>query len=111
MPAQHSTGLPNFYLNDGKPIADVLGRGFTLIAIGSVEIGRIDELAEALGMPLKIVRLEVEPTTERLGCMLILIRPDHHIAWRGNQHPADWNAVLQRVVGLSAPIKLEEKVA
>nr|WP_254911531.1 FAD-dependent monooxygenase [Sphingomonas sp. CDS-1] len=103
--------LPNFYLNDGKPIADVLGHGFTLIAIGSVEIGRIEELAEALGMPLKIVRLEVEPTTERLGCMLILIRPDHHIAWRGNQHPADWNAVLQRVVGLSAPIKLEEKVA
>jgi hypothetical protein len=30
---------------------------------------------------------------------LVLVRPDHHVAWRGDAAPADWDAVLDRVRG------------
>jgi len=33
------------------------------------------------------------------GGLLLLIRPDHHIAWRGNAAPADAQAVIDRVIG------------
>lgn len=103
--------FPNYYLDDGRPIADKFGRGFTLLAIGSVEIGRIDAYALAIGMPLKIVRLEVEPSTQKLGSLIILVRPDHHIAWSGSQQPNDWRPILNRVVGMVSPVIPEERVA
>lgn len=103
--------FPNYYLNSGHPIADLFGRGFTLLAIGAVEIGRIDAFAQAIGMPLEIVRLEEEPVTERLEGRIILVRPDHHIAWRGEHKPADWRPILQRIVGIIIPAGIEEEIA
>jgi len=103
--------FPNYYLNNGHPIADLFGRGFTLLAIGEVEIGRIDALAQAIGMPLEIVRLEEEPVTEQLEGRIILVRPDHHIAWRGEHKPADWRPILERIVGIIVPASSAEEIA
>jgi hypothetical protein len=36
------------------------------------------------------------------GCDLALIRPDQHVAWRGNRLPADGDALLARVTGHTA---------
>lgn len=103
--------FPNYYLNSGHAITDLFEPGFTLLAIGDVELGQAGPAALAIGMPLQIVRLSLEPVTERLGSLIILVRPDQHVAWRGNHQPNDWRLVLQRAVGISAAIPVEERVA
>jgi hypothetical protein len=36
---------------------------------------------------------------EILERRLVLVRPDHHVAWRGDREPGDCRAVLERVTG------------
>lgn len=34
---------------------------------------------------------------------LVLVRPDHHVAWRGDRIPDDPDALIARVVGAALP--------
>jgi hypothetical protein len=36
---------------------------------------------------------------ELYGCDLALIRPDQHVAWRGNADPADATRIMRHVSG------------
>ncbi|GGD54488.1 FAD-dependent monooxygenase [Croceicoccus pelagius] len=103
--------FPNYYLDSGQSIADLFGHGFTLVAIGVDEIGNIGVLAQLIGMPFKIVRLEVESVTQKLEGRLFLVRPDRHIAWRGDCMPSDWRPILQKLVGISLPADIEKEIA
>ena len=33
----------------------------------------------------------------------VLVRPDQHVAWRGDRIPDDWDAVVDRVRGVDSP--------
>jgi len=50
-------------------------------------------------VPLKIVSLPTEARLELLEPRLLLVRPDQHVAWRGNEAPADCRPALGRVTG------------
>lgn len=93
--------LPAVFLEDGRPIADLLGPGFTLISIGSVFPGGFATAAANQGLPLSIVVLDDAPELALLECKLILVRPDQHVAWRGNIAPDDCDAVLRHATGWS----------
>jgi Aromatic-ring hydroxylase, C-terminal/FAD binding domain len=88
---------PHFWLATKRAAYDDFGRGFTLIDFGAPEGARALEAAAASRrMPLKTLRL-VPP--DGLYCRkLVLIRPDHHIAWHGDA-AADAVAVIDRVRG------------
>lgn len=97
--------LPSYYLADGTPLFDLLGPEFTLLAIGGVSTGNVADVAARLGVPLKIIALEPQPVLEKLGASLLLVRPDQHLAWRGNA-PPDWEGVLAQVTGrLNASVR------
>lgn len=90
--------LPSLYLGDGRPLYSLLGPEFTLIAIGGTDVGAFEASAKELGIPTIILALEDEIALEILGARLLLIRPDHHVAWRGDQ-AGDWRAIMSRAVG------------
>lgn len=101
--------LPNFYLGDGRALLDCLASGFTLVAIGETPIGNAEAVAGRLGIPLTAVRLEEEAVLEKLGAKLLLIRPDQHVAWRGDTAP-DWSTIFGKVTG-RASVELNQGVA
>jgi 2-polyprenyl-6-methoxyphenol hydroxylase-like FAD-dependent oxidoreductase len=91
--------LPHVYLTDGSALYDHLGPDFTLLALAGTDCGGLAEAAEQAGIPLKIVSLPFEPCLDLLERKLLLVRPDHHVAWRGNEAPRNFQAMLGRVTG------------
>lgn len=92
--------LPHVFLEDGVSVQDRLGLYMTLLAIDGAEgTEPFVEAAKQLGIPLDIVELhrpDLLPIYER---KFLLIRPDQHIAWRGDQLPSDAKALLEMATG------------
>ncbi|GHF53510.1 2-polyprenyl-6-methoxyphenol hydroxylase-like FAD-dependent oxidoreductase [Amycolatopsis bartoniae] len=83
--------LPHAWLPGGRSLYDVLGDGFTLLRLSPDATGGIPDAA----VPLHEVA--VEGLRERYGADFVLVRPDQHVAWRGDEIPGD---LLDRVVGV-----------
>ncbi|KAL3473957.1 hypothetical protein BJX99DRAFT_271953 [Aspergillus californicus] len=94
---------PHVFLDNGsgQSIYDLFGRAWTLVQFvsrsGSRSPGLDEETADAgvffdvarrLGVPVKHVCLEGEDHVRRIWERdLVLVRPDTHVAWRGNKAP------------------------
>ncbi|HEX8902911.1 FAD-dependent monooxygenase [Vitreimonas sp.] len=88
--ARPGARAPHAWLDDGRSLYDVFGEGFTLIGFeraGDAELQRAEADAHGLGIPLKTIRI----TDARIAALyersLVLIRPDQHVAWRGDVWP------------------------
>jgi 2-polyprenyl-6-methoxyphenol hydroxylase-like FAD-dependent oxidoreductase len=96
-------GRPPSVLLDGeRPIYDLFGPWFTLIDFaGDGRAGELLEAAHAQHLPVTH-RVVYDPVARELWERdLVLVRPDHHVAWRGNS-VADAQAVVRRVRGVPA---------
>lgn len=114
--------LPHLWLDDGNPLHDVLGSGFTLLRIqaGSDQggsgvpaapgaptdraaAGFARELAAEfgrLGAPLDLVEVtSVAAQAIYPGHRLILVRPDLHVAWRSGDSMPPAAALAALVTG------------
>ncbi len=63
------------------------------------------QAAEAEKVPLKIIRDTFAEKRTAYEAKLILVRPDHFVAWCANEGPADARATLHKTIGsdLAAP--------
>ena len=91
--------LPHIFLADGNSIHDRLGLWFTLVALDATETGAIEAAAKSLGIPLEILRIDRPDLRSLYERNLILVRPDQHVAWRGDALPADSEGLLKHVAG------------
>ncbi len=93
--------LPSVILRDGTAIFDRLGRWFTLVCVGLPPSDPLVAAAAARGMPMEVLQL-VDPGLTRIyGRVLLLVRPDQHIAWRGSacEDRCTAEKVIARVLG------------
>jgi 2-polyprenyl-6-methoxyphenol hydroxylase-like FAD-dependent oxidoreductase len=100
-PSAHAGArLPHVWLPDGTSIYDLLGDGFAVLRLGpDADTGPLTDAAAHLRIPLRVVDLVHLPRLRTLyEADLLLVRPDHHIAWHGStvERPT---ALLQHVVG------------
>ena len=70
---------------------------------GSVQarltVTEIAKAAEKRGVPLRTVTIEEPEAAKIYERKLVLVRPDGHVAWRGDQAPSDALAMIDRVRG------------
>jgi 2-polyprenyl-6-methoxyphenol hydroxylase-like FAD-dependent oxidoreductase len=91
---------PHVWLEDGVSIFDRFGRDFSLVRFkGSADTSAIEAAARRRGVPLAVVDVSGDEARDLYARDLALVRPDHHVAWRGNAAPDDAEALLARVVG------------
>jgi len=92
---------PHWWLPDGASLYDRFGRDFTLLlARGAKDDSQAFATAAAgLGMPLDIVHLPEAGLRELYGADAALIRPDHHVAWRGSPGTTNADRVLRQAAG------------
>jgi 2-polyprenyl-6-methoxyphenol hydroxylase-like FAD-dependent oxidoreductase len=92
-----SPGLraPHLWLG-ADALYDRLGMEFTLLRMGKSDGAALLDAADARGVPLKV--LDVPEARGLYEAELALIRPDQHVAWRGNA-PGDATALIDRVRG------------
>ncbi len=94
--------LPHFFLRDGFSLYDRLGMGYTLIATNRAGIDGAAPLiaaAKASRMPFETLDLSGEPLPDTYRHRYIIVRPDGHVAWRGDDIPADATALIDRLRG------------
>jgi 2-polyprenyl-6-methoxyphenol hydroxylase-like FAD-dependent oxidoreductase len=103
VPSARPGGLaPHAWLDDGSSLYDHFGQGFTLLASREAEMEDIDRAQRAAhdtGIPLTIVRFDQPAIAELYQAPYALIRPDQHVAWRGDIWPAHAERLLERVAG------------
>ena len=101
-PSSHPGGrAPHAWLKDGRSTLDLFGRGFTLLRFGRERPGDAGIVAAAVAraVPLDLVEID-EPEVARLYARrLVLVRPDGHVAWRGDAAPSEPAALIDRVRG------------
>ena len=101
---------PHAWLADGRSMLDLFGRGFTLLEFARVPHRFADE-ARRRRMPLEVVRIEDAAIAELYERRLVLVRPDGHVAWRGDAAPSDAGEVLDRARGALRSTILEEETS
>lgn len=88
--ARPGSVAPHGWLPDGRSLYDTFGAGFTVLGFGEASARAFEDAtrdARALDIPLTCVRND-EPRIAALYARdLALIRPDQHVAWRGDAWP------------------------
>jgi len=93
---------PHLWLDDGVSILDRLGRDFTLLCLGraaGADTRPLEAAARARGVPLEVLDVPLSEARDLYDRDFALVRPDHHVAWRGQTLPADPQELLDRVTG------------
>ena len=93
--------MPHYWIGETESIFDKLGFWFTLAQVGpgAPDVSAFKQAANDLGLPLTIVQVEEVDALELYGASLLLLRPDQHIAWRGDAVPEDVPGILSVVIG------------
>jgi hypothetical protein len=92
--------IPHMWLRDGRAMHDVLGTDYTLLDLrGDCETEALEGAFRALGAPLAVLRLDEPEVRGVYGCSVLLLRPDLHVAWRGERAPQDAVALAELATG------------
>ncbi len=101
---------PHVWLSPGRSLYDAFGLDFTLLDTtgGAGGAERLESVAATLDVPLTTLMLDDEAVRDLYGRALTLVRPDQHIAWRGENVDAAearriWDVVTGRATRSLAP--------
>jgi hypothetical protein len=99
--ARPGSRAPHVGLRDGRSVLDLFGRGFVLLRFGTdaPDGSALEAAAAARGVPFNSVTLHETDAASLYERKLALIRPDGHVAWRGDMLPNDLIQVMDRVRG------------
>jgi 2-polyprenyl-6-methoxyphenol hydroxylase-like FAD-dependent oxidoreductase len=102
--ARPGARAPHVWLPDGRSTLDLFGRGFVLLRLGA-DAPSGDGLraaAEQRGVPLQTAGFDIPEVMHAYQARLVLVRPDGHVAWRGDQEPQDAGVVMDVIRGARA---------
>jgi 2-polyprenyl-6-methoxyphenol hydroxylase-like FAD-dependent oxidoreductase len=93
---------PHAWIGDGEETStlDLFGRGFTLLRFDpQVAPARLLEAAGQCAMPVTLEDLDQQDIARLYERKLVLVRPDGHVAWRGDTDPVNAAEVVAIVRG------------
>jgi 2-polyprenyl-6-methoxyphenol hydroxylase-like FAD-dependent oxidoreductase len=92
---------PHVWLKDGRSTLDLFGKGFTLLVLSPKEADTLAFTAAAkkVGLPLDVVALDEPRVRETYERPVVLVRPDGHVAWRGDAVPSNTAEIIEQVRG------------
>jgi 2-polyprenyl-6-methoxyphenol hydroxylase-like FAD-dependent oxidoreductase len=114
VPSAHPGCLaPHLWLTDGSSLYDHFGAGFVLLVTegGAREGDRLAKAAANCNVPLKVLALGNARLRQRYEARFALIRPDQHIAWRGDEIPSDCESLIAQVTGTRAEARANAPAA
>ena len=92
---------PHARLDDGRSTLDLFGRSYVMMRLGrgAPDTAPLEDAAKRRGVPLETAVIDDAAACSAYGRKLVLVRPDGHVAWRGDELPADAGAIVARVTG------------
>jgi 2-polyprenyl-6-methoxyphenol hydroxylase-like FAD-dependent oxidoreductase len=105
--ARPGSRAPHVWLGENRSILDLYGGGFVLLRLGenAPDGSHLEAAAAQRRVPLKTVTITHRDAIRIYEKQLVLVRPDGHVAWRGDAIPRDAMGIVDRVRGavLSGP--------
>jgi 2-polyprenyl-6-methoxyphenol hydroxylase-like FAD-dependent oxidoreductase len=95
---------PHAFLADGRSTLDLFGRGFALLDFGAdaAEAAPLLEAAKKRDLPLTFTAVVEPHIAAHYERKFVLVRPDGHVAWRGDHMPEDALCVIDVVRGAAS---------
>ncbi len=99
---------PHAWLADGRSTLDLFGRGFTLLGFGADQDAATPLLdaARQRRVPIAFASLHEPQIAVLYQRRFVLVRPDGHVAWRGDDMPEHPLQVIDAVRGAAVPFKV-----
>jgi 2-polyprenyl-6-methoxyphenol hydroxylase-like FAD-dependent oxidoreductase len=81
--------LPHVWLKGHIAIQDRIGKGYTLVRLGGTkaDTSALESAVKSYGAPFEVLDIDDDVARDIYGYDLILLRPDMHVVWRGNEAP------------------------
>ena len=81
--------LPHCWLDDGSALQDQLPETYVLLSLGkkSLDTSKLRQSYEKIGAPVTEIRIESDRLRDLFGFDFLVLRPDMHVVWRGNDAP------------------------
>lgn len=89
---------PHMWLDDGRSLFDLFGGEWTLLNTCGERQSTAAFESAARGIDLKVLHFDDLRIRNLYEADLVLIRPDHIVAWRG-QHDFDFPPVIEKILG------------
>ena len=102
VPSTHpGARAPHAELPDGRLMLDLFGHGFVLLKLygSTTETGPLARAADRCGVPLTVTAIDEPEIAALYESPLVLVRPDGHVAWRGETMPNDPAAFIDKIRG------------
>ena len=109
--ARPGARAPHVWLADGRSTLDLFGRGFTLLRLGA-DASSGECLARAAmqrNVPLSCTTLVEPRVLDAYQRRLVLVRPDGHVAWRGDSEPDDAGALIDTARGETISVRQQQE--
>jgi 2-polyprenyl-6-methoxyphenol hydroxylase-like FAD-dependent oxidoreductase len=92
---------PHAWMADGRSTLDLLGRDFVVLRFGAAKPGddAVEAAARAAGVPVRVKEVDDPEIASLYQRRLVIVRPDGHVGWRGDDPPADPAALWARLRG------------
>ncbi|WP_346771800.1 FAD-dependent monooxygenase [Bradyrhizobium sp. 170] len=98
--------LPHIWLADRRSLYDAIGPYYTLLRLDpDIDVSGLTNAAAAACVPLTVLDVSSPEAAELCPHKLILVRPDQHVAWRGNDISADPGRLVEIVRGARSASK------
>jgi hypothetical protein len=92
---------PHAWLRDRRSTLDGFGKSFVMLRLGhgAPDPAPFEQAARRRAVPLETVSIDEPDARAVYERELVLVRPDGHVAWRGDALPADAAAIVAKVSG------------
>jgi hypothetical protein len=90
---------PHAFLQDGHSTLDLFGTGFVLMRFGDGDTADFARAFDARRVPFQAIDITEPEIATLYERRLVLVRPDGHVAWRGDEQPSDSGAIVDMVRG------------
>jgi len=92
---------PHVWLEDGRSSLDLFGEGFTLLVLGgdAADATSFADKARAVGLPLEVIVTDDPAMIGAYKMLYVLVRPDGHVAWRGDKLPDNARTLIAKARG------------
>ena len=87
---------PHLWLKDGRSTLDLFGKGFVLLGFTEGPTSSFTDAAQRAGVPLEAIGIDDEKVRASYERNFVLVRPDGHVAWRGNEIPNNTNDIIEK---------------
>lgn len=90
---------PHAWLESGKSTLDLFGHGLVLLNFKNQEVTNLEKVCEEKNVPLRAYSIDNSAIAQVYEKSYVLVRPDGHVAWRGDELPNKPEKLIDQVRG------------